>query len=259
MKFLVENFSEFLNNSCESLLLEIDNFKTSSRNKAKFTNLIHNLNSSLSAKLQEIQIEREVAKVANNVYISGQNISNIHNAKEIVNSIVNYNKSEADRIQIDDFITNVQEMKHKSNDKKFFKISFKPKVHKKICIEGKELSMTQLLFKNLKYASKIRDQFGSFFLEKEIPHVLKEDYDVLKRHDRNIKKIHMRDSKQEGNNRTTLHSKIYYSFIEKKLVLAKRYRLNDLTYTQWEVFGVKDLYPSPELEPVRKVIHTVVI
>jgi len=56
----------------------------------------------------------------------------------------------------------------------------------KVSNDGVQLSVTQVLFRQLKHAAKIREVWGSFFLEKQIPILLKTDFEVLKRHDQII-------------------------------------------------------------------------
>ena len=263
---LTEKYSEFLNNSCENILQEIKNIgKGSSINKNKVINYIQNLNSTLISKLKEIEIESQVINVANNVYISGEKIKTVDDAHNIVTSIIRYNLKgdnyKAVTHNTNDLISSINEVK--SSKRKVFKIVFKNKSKIKVNIDGQDLSVTQLLFRQLKHAAKIREVWGSFFLEKEHPMCLKTDFQVLKRHDRIIKQLHMKNQERDSR---TLHTKIYYSFEYKEVVFAKRYRtrstkLNlDYDFTPWEVFGVTDLYPSPEPEPVEKeYLHTIII
>ena len=265
---LTEKYSEFLNNSCENVMQEIKNLgKGSSINKNKVINYIQNLNSTLISKLKEIEIENQVINLANNVYISGEKIKTVDDARNIVTSIIRFNDNgdinKAITPELNDFISSINEVK--SSKRKVFKLVLKNKSRMKVSIDGVELSATQVLFRQLKHAAKIREVWGSFFLEKQIPILLKTDFEVLKKHDRIIKKLHTREQNQERDSRT-LHTKIYYSFEYKEVVIAKRYRTRptksnlDYSFTPWEICGVTDLYPSPQPEPVEKeYLHTIVI
>ena len=250
MKLFIKKINDYIEEQFFERTRDLCSGKGGHITKSKFKVAIENLQEELQNKIKTLAEEDEILSSINCYYIKGYNIKTAETASNIVNKLIDSSETASSAKDPDiPYIKSVQQIPNKQGSN-IYKVTLQPKSKISFQDDNKTLSCGQQMMKNLKFSHKIRQEYGSFHVEREIPTFLKKDHNILIKQQRIFRLIDEHKQTTEYNQPTKpIKTKIFIAE-NHQMTLAVETKTNEDGSIEWTNYTVKDLYPPtpPETE-----------
>lgn len=250
MKLHTKKITDYVEEQCWSSINYLCSGRGGHVTKYKIKDTLLDLQREIINKIKLLAEEDEILSSINSFYIKGNKVQTTAMACNIINRLIN-STSESVTMHAEEpstpYIKAVQEIQTKQGTH-IYKVTLQPKSKLSFQEDNKTLSCGQLMMKNLKFSNKIRQEYGSFHVEREIPSFLKKDHQILVKQQRIFKLVDKHKHTAENNQSAKpIKTKIFIAE-NHQMTLAVETRTNEDGSTEWTNYTVKDLYPLTPIE-----------
>ena len=249
MKLHIKKINDYVEEQCWSSINYLCSGRGGHVTKYKIKDTLLDLQKEIINKIKLIAEEDEILSSINSYYIKGNKVQTTAMACNIVNRLINSSENVSMHTEEPSkpYIKAVQEIPTNTGTY-IYKVTLQPKSKLSFQEDNKTLSCGQRMMQNLKFSNKIRQECGSFHVEREIPSFLKKDQQILKKQQRIFKLVDQHKNTAENNQSAKpIKTKIFIAE-NHQMTLAVENRTNEDGSTEWTNYTVKDLYPPTPIE-----------
>ena len=250
MKLFIKKINDYVEEQFLERTQNLYSGKGGHITKYRFKLAMENLKEDIQNKIKTLAEEDEILSSINCYYIKGYNIKTAETASNIVNTLIDSSETASSTKDPDKpYIKSVQQIFNKQGTN-LYKVTLQPKSKISFQDDSKTLSCGQQMMKNLKFSHKIRQEHGSFHIQREIPTFLKKDHNILIKQQRILRLIDEHKHTTEHNQPTKPIKTRIFIAENHQMTLAVETGNNEDGSIAWTNYTVKDLYPPtpPETE-----------